>query len=150
MGTLAMTDAEKERFHSDHHVGVIAIDDPDRAPLTVPIWYDYQPGGEVTILTGRGTVKARLLADAQRLSLCVQSETPPYQYVSVEGPVTTTRPADIERDVRPMAVRYLGERSGDAYVASLAPNLNEVRITMRPERWLSQDYTKIVTKPPPA
>ena len=122
MGTLAMTDAEKERFLSDLHVGVIAIDDPDRAPLTVPIWYDYQPGGEVTILTGTDTVKARLLADAQRLSLCVQTETPPYQYVSVEGPVTTTRPADIERDVRPMAVRYLGERSGVAYVASLAPN----------------------------
>ena len=69
--------------------------------------------------------------------------------LSISG-VTSTRPADIERDIRPMAVRYLGERSGDAYVASVAPKLNEVRITMRPERWLSQDYTKIVTKPPPA
>jgi hypothetical protein len=45
-----------------------------------------------------------------------------------------------------MAVRYLGERDGDAYVKWASASLNEVRITMRPERWLSQDYTKIASE----
>lgn len=143
MGALAMTDAERKQFLADLHVGVIAVEQPGRSPLTVPIWYDYEPGGEVTILTGTNSVKARLLTAAQRFSLCVQVETPPYRYVSVEGPVTSSRQVDVERDVRPMAVRYLGERDGDAYVKWAAASLDEVRITMRPERWLSQDYSKI-------
>jgi hypothetical protein len=146
MGALAMTDAEREQFLADLHVGVIAVEQPGRSPLTVPIWYDYEPGGEVTILTGSNSVKARLLTAAQRFSLCVQVETPPYRYVSVEGPVTSSQPVDVERDIRPMAIRYLGERDGDAYVKWATASLDEVRITMRPERWLSQDYTKIATE----
>lgn len=142
MGTLSMTVAERERFLADVHVGVLSIERAGRAPLAVPIWYDYQPGGDVTILTEGTSVKRGLLTTASRFSLCAQREEPPYQYVTVEGPVTSTAPADIDGDVRPMAVRYLGERDGNRYVESVAPALDEVRITMHPERWLSQDYTK--------
>ncbi len=146
MSALAMTDAEREQFLADLHVGVIAVERSGRSPLAVPIWYDYEPGGEITILTGSDSVKARLLAAAPRFSLCVQVETPPYRYVSVEGPVTSREPVDVERDIRPMAVRYLGERDGDAYVKWATASLDEVRITMRPERWLSQDYSKIASE----
>jgi hypothetical protein len=41
-----------------------------------------------------------------------------------------------------MAVRYLGEHAGNRYTESIAPSLDEMRVTMRPERWLSQDYEK--------
>ena len=43
--SLAMTKQEREAFLADLHVGVISIDEAGRGPLTVPIWYDYQPGG---------------------------------------------------------------------------------------------------------
>ena len=46
-----MSRDEREAFLADLHVGVLAINDSGQGPLTIPIWYDYQPGGELWILT---------------------------------------------------------------------------------------------------
>ena len=48
-----MSSDEKQTFLADLHVGVIGINDPGAGPLTVPIWYDYTPGGDVWVITGR-------------------------------------------------------------------------------------------------
>src|SRR4030095_12792855 len=61
--------------------------EPGRGPLAVPIWYAYEPGGDVRFVTARGSRKGELIAQATRLSLCAQTETPPYKYVSVEVPI---------------------------------------------------------------
>jgi hypothetical protein len=143
--SLAMTRAEREKFLADVHVGVLSISEPGRGPLAVPIWYGYEPGGEIWIVTDRDSRKGRLLAHATRASLCAQSEAPPYKYVSVEGPIISIAPADPERDVRVLARRYLGRELGDQYVAATAAEPGEdasVRVALRPERWLSVDYSK--------
>ena len=143
--SLAMTRDERESFLAGVHVGVIGIPEPGRGPLAVPIWYGYEPGGLLWVVTERGSRKGRLLAVGTRLSLCVQSESPPYRYVSVEGPIVSIEPADVERDVRPMARRYLGAELGDRYVEATAGDRAEgesVRVGVRPERWLSVDYRK--------
>src|SRR5262245_46920066 len=88
--SLAMTRPEREAFLSDVHVGVISIEQPERGPLSVPIWYAYQPGGELWLVIDRDS--GRLLERAGRFSLCVQSEQPPYKYVSVQGPITAIMP----------------------------------------------------------
>jgi hypothetical protein len=111
----------------------------------VPIWYSYEPGGELRFVTGRASRKGQLLERASRFSLCAQTETPPYRYVSVEGPIIAMDPADLERDLRPLARRYLGAQMGDAYVekARTDPEHAEsVLVRMRPERWLTVDYAK--------
>src|SRR5262245_14862879 len=106
--SLSMTKHEREAFLADAHVGIIAIADERRGPLTVPVWYGYEPGGDVWIVTGKTSRKGRLLTQAGRFSLCAQSEARPYKYVSVEGPIVSVAPADLERDLRPIALRYLG------------------------------------------
>jgi PPOX class probable F420-dependent enzyme len=138
-----MTRTEREAFLADLHVGVLAVEAPDGAPLAVPVWYGYEPGGVVEVITGRESRKGRLLADAGRFTLCVQTEAPPYRYVTVSGPVVASGPTDREAHLRPMARRYLGERMGDRYVAD-GPEVDEasVRILMRPERWYTVDYGK--------
>jgi PPOX class probable F420-dependent enzyme len=141
--SLAMTRAERERFLADVHVGVISVAEDGRAPLTVPIWYTYEPGGELRVVTERGSRKGRLFARAGRVSLCAQTETPPYRYVSVEGPVVAIEPAEVERDVRPLARRYLGRELGDRYVEATRGERGEsVLVRVRPERWLTVDYAK--------
>ena len=45
--SLKMTKPEREAFLADLHVGVISIAEKDRGPLTAPIWYGYEPGGEL-------------------------------------------------------------------------------------------------------
>jgi PPOX class probable F420-dependent enzyme len=142
--SLIMTKQEREAFLADVHVGIISIAEEGRGPLTVPIWYAYDAGGDVRIMTGTESRKGRLLARAGRFSLCVQKETPPYKYVSVEGAIVSTEAADIERDLRPLARRYLGKK-GDRYVEetrNLPTHADNVLIRMRPERWLTTDYSK--------
>ena len=141
--SLAMTRAEREAFLAGVHVGVISVAEPGRGPLAVPIWYAYEPGGELWVVTDRDSRKGRLLAQARRFSLLAQTETAPYQYVSVEGPVVAIEPADLERHLRPMARRYLGREMGDRYVEATAGDREgSAVVRMRPERWLSVDYRK--------
>jgi nitroimidazol reductase NimA-like FMN-containing flavoprotein (pyridoxamine 5'-phosphate oxidase superfamily) len=140
---LTMTRVEREAFLADLHVGMISIAEEGRGPLTVPIWYAYAPGGELRLITGRNSRKGRLLTQAGRFSLCVQTETPPYRYVSVEGPITATEAVDVERDLRPLAHRYLGAAEGDSFVEQTRRSQGDsILIRMRPQRWLTADYSK--------
>ena len=139
-----MTKQAREQFLADVHVGVISVDEDGRGPLTVPVWYAYSPGGEVQVVTGRTSMKGRLLESAGRFSLCAQTETAPYKYASVEGPIVGMEPADIERDLRPLAHRYLGVERGDAYIAATREeHAGNVLVRMRPERWLTADFAKL-------
>jgi nitroimidazol reductase NimA-like FMN-containing flavoprotein (pyridoxamine 5'-phosphate oxidase superfamily) len=141
---LTMTKAEREAFLADTHVAIISVSRQGRGPMTVPIWYSYE-GGEVRIVTGKKSRKGTLLESAGRFSLCVQTEAPPYKYVSVEGPIVSIEPPDTERDVRPMARRYLGPELGDRYIeATGAAEAREesILVRMRPEEWLTVDYAK--------
>lgn len=143
--SLQMSAQERETFLADVHVGVISIAEPGRGPLTVPIWYGYAPGGDVYVVTERSSRKGRLLEQAKRFSLCAQSEQPPYRYVSVEGPVVEIAPAQLERDLRPLAHRYLGRELGDRYIEATGGATGregEIVVRMRPARWLTTDYGK--------
>lgn len=149
--SLSMSRQEREAFLADLHVGVISIADPDpgRAPLSAPIWYDFRPEAGVWVITSPSSRKGRALEKAGRYSLVAQAEQAPYKYVSVEGPIVETRPADREADRRPMARRYFGAQLGDAYIDGQGA-ARDVRFgeedrvyVMRPERWLSVDYTKL-------
>jgi hypothetical protein len=63
----------------------------------------------------------------------------------VEGPITSTEAADLERDLRPLAHRYLGAAMGDRYIEQTrdaSAQAENVLIRMRPERWLTVDYAK--------
>ncbi len=132
-----MTITERELFLADVHVGVISITEEGRGPLTIPIWYGYTPGGDVSIWTGKSTRKALLLQQAGRFSLCVQNEQRPYKYVSVEGPITAIEPVDLERDARPIRQRYLGDDAEPITKVSEG----EIMFRMRPEHWLTADYS---------
>ncbi len=136
-----MSPEERQDYLARPHAGVLGVDDPGRGPLAVPIWYAYEPGGMVTILTHPQSRKAKLIQAAGRFSLCVQRERLPYKYVMVEGPVVETIECDIEEHARPMAHRYLGKELGDQYVEG-GDDSTSIVIRMQPERWYSTDYGK--------
>jgi PPOX class probable F420-dependent enzyme len=139
--SVTMTREEREQFLAGVHVGVLSVAAPDGAgPLTVPVWYSYQPGGLVNVITGSGTRKASAIRAAGRFSLCAQDERPPYKYVTVEGPVAIEEASHDER--LDLARRYLGSEGGDAYV-SANPTGGQIVCRMTPEHWLTVDYGKV-------
>ncbi|MFD8467957.1 pyridoxamine 5'-phosphate oxidase family protein [Streptomyces cyaneofuscatus] len=138
---MALTREEREQFLAEPHVAALAVDAADeaRAPLTVPIWYQYAPGGDLSIMTGRDSRKGRLIAGAGRFSLMVDRVEPTVRYVSVEGPVVATLPATREQLVE-ISSRYLPAEKVDGYVDfAWREHGDQVVIHMRPQRWLSSD-----------
>jgi uncharacterized protein len=136
----AFSEIEREEFLAAKHVAVLSVAADGRPPASVPMWYDYTPGGNILINTGAGSRKAKLIERAGAVTLVVQNEEPPYQYVVVEGTVvdtTTPTPTDLREAI---AIRYLGEEGGRAFVRSMEGQ-NTVLFSIRPDRWITADFS---------
>jgi nitroimidazol reductase NimA-like FMN-containing flavoprotein (pyridoxamine 5'-phosphate oxidase superfamily) len=141
--SLVMSVEERQQFLAGLHVGVLSVaEGNERAPLAVPVWYDYEAGGKVSVITGRSSRKGRAILASGRMTLCAQDENLPYRYVSVEGPVESEELDPADRLA--MARRYLGADGGDTYVASNPdPDRENMMFRMTPEHWVSVDYGKL-------
>ena len=141
-----LTQPEREAFLAEPRIAVLSVaSGGDRPPLTVPIWYGYQPGGNITFFTGTQGRKARksgLIARAGVLSLAVHHDSFPYRYVTVEGTVVGTDRPPSAAQMLAVVSRYLpaGEAQGfvEAELAHLASEL--VLFTIRPDHWLTMDF----------
>jgi nitroimidazol reductase NimA-like FMN-containing flavoprotein (pyridoxamine 5'-phosphate oxidase superfamily) len=131
-------DRRRAAFLADVHVGILAVDEPGRGPMALPIWYVYKDGTVQIGMSGESR-KAELLRSAGRATLTVQTEEPPYKYASVEGPVTVE---DRRRDDLEMATRYLGPELGQWYVENSPSSETAVLVVLRPERWRTHDFAK--------
>jgi PPOX class probable F420-dependent enzyme len=135
------TEAERQEFLAGKHVAVLSVAATDgRPPATVPIWYDYAPGGDIRINTGADRRKARLIREAGVVTLTVQREELPYQYVIVEGTVIdaiTPSPREVREAI---AIRYLGPEGGRAFADNM-DGTKAVLFTIRPDRWFTQDFS---------
>lgn len=136
-----LTQSEKENFLAALHVGVLNIPRAGAAPLSAPVWYHYTPGGELWLMTGTNSRKGKLLKEGLPVSFCVQNETPPYAYVTIDGHVSSVRQALLEEELRPLARRYLGQTGGDAY-ADREGVADTITVRVQIERWLAVDYSK--------
>ena len=141
-----LTERERQAFLAEPHVAVLSVArNGDRPPLTAPVWYGYEPGGDVTFFTGTQGRKARKIGLIQRagvLSLCVQREAFPYRYVTVEGAVVRANRPPAAEQMLAVVRRYLPEADAQAFVEAELERLDSelVLFTVRPHRWLSFDF----------
>lgn len=137
---MALSVHEREQFLAEPHVAALSVSaGPGRGPLTVPVWYQYTPGGEVWLLTSPDSRKVRLIEQTGRFSLMAQRIEPTQRYVCVEGPVTRTAPRT-DALLLEMTQRYLRPEKVPSYVDYAKTELaDEVAMYMQPERWLSAD-----------
>jgi nitroimidazol reductase NimA-like FMN-containing flavoprotein (pyridoxamine 5'-phosphate oxidase superfamily) len=140
MADGSMSAEERDAFLADVHVGILAIAQDGKGPLALPIWYIYRDGEIMIGMDGR-SLKARLLRKAGRATLTAQTEAPPYKYVSVEGPVVVD---PTQRDDLEMATRYLGPERGQWYATTNPSTADSVVARLKPERWRTMDFGKIV------
>lgn len=142
----SLTAPERQAFLAEAHIGVLSVaGDNGRPPLTAPVWYDYQPGGNLTFFTGTQGRKARktqLIEQAGVLSLLVQHDAMPYKYVTVEGTVVQIDRPPAAEQVLAIVRRYLPEDYAQGFAKAELdnPSPHFVLFTVRPERWLSADF----------
>ncbi len=106
-----MSREKREAFLAEPHVTVMSIAREGRGPLSVPMWYGYEPGGDIWIITERDSLKGRHLQEGVMVTFFMTSDF--QTCVSVEGPVASLREPTIE-DLLPLCHRYLGKEDGDA------------------------------------
>ena len=129
---MELSEHDREQFLAEPHIAALSVQaGPDRGPWSVPIWYQYAPGGEAWVLTPAASGKVPLIEAAGRFTLMVHRTAPTVRWVSVEGPVT--------RMIREITVRYLPPEKVPAYLSFAATLGEHVAIYMRPQRWLSAD-----------
>lgn len=105
-----------DSFLRARRVGVLAIARDGRAPLSSPIWYDYD-GTRFRIQVDAAGAKAKTIArhGTAAVSLTVQSEVPPYRYAVAYGTAALAPSGDPDLRKR-VARRYFGRFAGDTYV----------------------------------
>ncbi|MGV0625969.1 pyridoxamine 5'-phosphate oxidase family protein [Mycolicibacter minnesotensis] len=137
---MSLSKDEREQFLAEPHIAALSVSaGPGRGPLTVPIWYQYSPGGEPWILTGANSRKTKLIEAAGSFSLMVERTEPTLRYVAVDGAVSSIEPGTEEQHVE-LAHRYLpADRAARFLKFALADLGQQVVIRLSPQHWLSSD-----------
>jgi hypothetical protein len=137
---MALSKEEREEFLAEPHIAALSVSAGEgRGPLTVPIWYQYAPGGQPWVLTGVGSRKHRLIEAAGHFSLMVERVEPSTRYVAVDGAVSRIEPGT-DAMLEEVTRRYLSDESADEYLAFARANLGDnVAIYLEPKHWLSAD-----------
>jgi hypothetical protein len=137
---MALSQEEREQFLAEPHIAALSVDAGDtRGPLTVPIWYQYAPGGEPWILTAPGSRKARLIEANGFFSLMVERLEPTTRYVAVDGAVSRIE-SGTDAQLEEVTRRYLSGEAADRYLEFARKELGaHVAIYMQPQHWLSAD-----------
>jgi len=97
------------------HTAKLATMRQDGRPHVVPIWFDLD-GERIVFTTWHTAVKAANIQRDPRVCLCVDEETPPFNFVQIEGR------AEISHDSQALkywatriAGRYMGEELAEKY-----------------------------------
>lgn len=144
-----MEPAERERFLADVHAGIVAHGtSPTGAPLASPVWYSYEPGGDIVFVTAAGSLKALHLAALETATFLVQDEEPPQRFVGVSGHVSVTAGAS-STVRRKIARRHLPEHEVEEFLA-MTPADALVTVCLSPTTWWSTDFGKLATAASPS
>jgi PPOX class probable F420-dependent enzyme len=91
--------------------GKLAVTRLDGSPMVVPIWFDVDDDDTLLFTTWGESIKGKALRRDGRVSLCVDSDQPPYAYVRVDGTTTILDDAAL---LRTWATRIGGRYMGGA------------------------------------
>ena len=112
-----MDEAEVRAFLTfGTRTGKLAVTRLDGSPMVVPIWFGVDDDGTLLFTTWGESIKGKSLRRDGRVSLCVDSEQPPYSYVRVDGTATIIDDAELLRSwASRIGGRYMGAALAERY-----------------------------------
>ena len=114
MAAEQMTDRQR-KFVLKPRIATLASLRGDGSPHTSPVWFRFEDG-VFKVLVDRGSQKHRNVERDPRVELCIDDrERPPYHTVIVRGRARV-EPSPGPEWRKALAVHYLGEEMGAAYV----------------------------------
>jgi len=130
-----MTDHEARTFlEAGTRTGKLAVVRRDGSPFATPVWFVLDETGALVFTTGAETVKGKALRRDPRCCICVDDETPPFDYVRVDGVAELSEdPPELLAWSTRIAARYMGAERAEAYGRRNAVP-GELLVRMRPTR----------------
>jgi hypothetical protein len=101
----------------------------DARPRVVPIWFAHIDG-EIRMITGPKAEKAKALAANPAVALTIDSSTPPYKVLLVQGDARLEHVEGMAPEYPDIVAHYLGA-AADAYLGRLRVK-RQVRISVSP------------------
>jgi len=93
----------------------LAVVRADGSPQVAPVWIA-RDGDDLVFLTSADTVKGKSILRDGRVSLCLDNELPPFDFVTINGTTTTsTEPAELLHWATETARRYMGDELAEQY-----------------------------------
>src|SRR3954453_3895807 len=93
----------------------LAVVRADGSPQVAPVWIA-RDGEEVVFMTSAETIKGKSILRDGRISMCLDNEEPPFDFVTINGTTTTSSDAAELLDwATRIAARYMGEDAAEAY-----------------------------------
>jgi PPOX class probable F420-dependent enzyme len=116
----AMSRSEIQTFlNKGTFTGKLATVNEDGSSHVVPIWFvfEYENSkdkfGNIYITTGSTSIKAENIQRNNRVSMCVDDQTPPFSFVTVLGnaKIHPYKEQDVLKWATRIAKRYMGEKN---------------------------------------
>jgi PPOX class probable F420-dependent enzyme len=97
------------------HTAKLAVVRLDGSPHLAPVWID-RDGDQIVFMTSADTIKGKSILRDGRVSLCVDNEVPPFDFVTIDGTTTiSTDPAELLAWSIRIATRYMGADRAEEY-----------------------------------
>jgi nitroimidazol reductase NimA-like FMN-containing flavoprotein (pyridoxamine 5'-phosphate oxidase superfamily) len=104
------------------------------------LWYEYVDG-EFRCATGKDADIVEFLQSTEEVAFEVSTNDPPYRGVRGRG-TASLGPDEDKRQLRVLLERYLGGTDSSLARSLLAPEREEVRIRITPEKLYSWDFSE--------
>ena len=119
-----MSKAEITKFLMQNtFTGKLATVKKDGSSHVAPIWFVLDKGnskdriGNIIFTTGDTSVKAKNIQRDNRVSICVDDQTPPFSFVTTFGiaKIYPYKQKDVLKWATKIAKRYMGKKNAEAY-----------------------------------
>lgn len=131
-----MSPEELDAFLQRPLIAVLTTVRADLSLHSTPVWFEYEDG-IFYFWVGSESVKARNVWRNPEASVCIATQSEPYQYVSAEGPCEF-QTHELAARCLSICRRYYSEESAQAFVKEDLLTDDSLILAMRPRRILSE------------
>jgi PPOX class probable F420-dependent enzyme len=111
----------------------------DGRPRVVPIWFTHEDG-DIIMITGPKAEKVRALEANGAVAISIDSDTPPYKVLLIDGDATLEHVDGMDPLYRGIVERYLGP-AADGYLNTLEVK-RQVRVRTKVRSYRIFDFVK--------
>ena len=130
--------------------GKLATVKKDGSPHVVPIWFVLDDGEnnieDIIFTTHHNSIKSKNINRDNRISICVDDQTPPFSFVVVEGEakIFPYKQKEVLKWATKIAGRYMGKKKASKY-GRINSGEGAVLVRIRPKKIIAEKDIAILS-----